>query len=253
MSSIDTINQMRQRGYSDSEIITQLQQQGISPREINDSLNKSNIKRAVSDPVNLESTQDVGYGEQMQPSVISGGNYEEPAGGNFQPTTQEYSPNEYGNPTNYDNPGFDQQYDQNYDQGYENYGNYGGDYGYGAGYGASSNNLAAEMANQIVSEKIQKTNEQISSLIEFKSLLTTKVEKLDERLKQIESIIDQLQMSIMRKANDQEQNISDIKSEMRAMQSSFGKLVNPLTDTIRDMEESLEKHHHKKKVTKKKR
>ena len=47
MATIDTIQQMRQMGYNDGDIIANLQAQGVSPREINDSLSQLKVKDAV--------------------------------------------------------------------------------------------------------------------------------------------------------------------------------------------------------------
>ncbi|MEA3329148.1 MAG: hypothetical protein U9Q06_00200 [Nanoarchaeota archaeon] len=239
MTALDNINNMKMQGYSDSEITSNLQQKGISPREINDALNQSSIKQAVSEnssqPVqNFNSTQEVGGGmagmqpsvadQQVEPQLQEQSALVEP--GPIQPITQEYMPQgELPPEQDYQ----DQDYGYDYPQGG----------GQNEGYG--NNDMVTEIINQVTNEKISKVNQHITSLVEFKSLLTTKVEKMDERLKQIEAIIDQLQMSLVRKAGEQEQNISDIKSEMNSMQNSFGKLVNPLTDTIREMEEVMEK------------
>ena len=263
MAYVDQVKELRKQGYQDPEIINQLQQQGVSPREINDALSQSTIKQAVADdtfpqtpnfspaqtPHSLESTQEIGGMEGMQPSLINQPPAQEQSPqGALQPMTQEYSEGG-GGYDQYGGGGYDQGYGEgDYSGGYDQ--GYGG--GGGGGYGAPSNDIVTEITNQIVSEKMQKANEQLNSLTEFKTLLTTKVEKIDERLKQIEVIIDQLQMSLVRKANQQEQNVSDIKTEMRSMQDSFGKMVNPLTDTIRDMEDIIEKKG-KKSTSKKKR
>ena len=73
-----------------------------------------------------------------------------------------------------------------------------------------------------------------------------KVEKIDDRLKKIELVIDQLQMSVIRKSGNQEQNIEDIKSEMKLMQNSFGKIINPLTDEVRKIESEIREENSKK-------
>ncbi len=263
MATLDAIKEMKKQGYQDEDIVTTLEEQGVSSREINDALNQSKVKQAVSDEEeqipqmsainktqNLESTQEVGGMENMQPSVINQPPTpqvpEEPPleipqpGTPMQTQTQEYAPAPIQEiPTDYQ------------DQGFQNQG-YGQQFQDQDPYGAveQSSDMVSEIANQLITEKLSKTNETVNTLIEFKSLLTSKVEKIDDRLKQIESIIDQLQMSLLRKANQQEQNVQDIKTEMQAMQSSFGKMLNPLTDTIRDMKSAKPKA--KKKTTRKK-
>jgi hypothetical protein len=275
MATVDTVRQMQTQGYKDSEIINSLQQQGISPREINDALNQSRIKNAVSDNSSensqnnaFSSTQEIDGMQGMQPSLSTQEAPQQDYGEN-QEYNQNYSQEDYGNQ-------YDQQdYSQGYPQGpiqptTQEYSDNmppqtsSQDYGYGnyedpySAYGTQGTDMMTETINQMINEKMDKTNKTISSLIEFKSLLTNKVEKIDERLKDVEKIINKLQMSLIRKANEQEQNITDIKNEMQHMQTSFGKIVNPLTDTVRDMEELIDKKspktkkHPKKKSSKKK-
>ena len=251
MQTIDQIKNMQKQGYNDANIVTSLQQQGISPREINDALTRSKIKQAIGEneqqdysPQNylskseqLEETENF---SQMQPSMMNQPeqNYQEdqslqPPQPGDQYSQQQYYPEQY----------------QGYDQGGD-YQNYPQDYSQGI-----SAETATEIAEQLLTEKISKIKSQLSDLVELKSILTAKIEKLDSRLEKVESVIDQLQMSLIRKSNEQEQNIGDIKNEMKAMQTGFSKILNPLTDNIRELEsrhKTQKKESSKKEISKKK-
>lgn len=213
MPLIDEINNLKQQGYSEADIIENLQQRGVSPREINDTISRSKVKSAVS------TEEDSG---QMIPSVM---NREEnpqeeiPEPGQSQPQYQEqYSQEQY--PQEQYEQGYDESYPQEYSQGYET-----------QSYGTEQ---VSEVADQIVEEKLSKINPKIHELLENKTLISAQVEKIDERLKKIEAIIDQLQMSLIRKANEQQENIEDIKSEMELMQEGLGKIIsNPKRKTTR--------------------
>ena len=257
MVAIDTINQLRQRGQSDADIINNLQQQGISPREINESMAQSQVKQAVADEtLNLmqppQQTQEIAEepGMQgMQTSLISQqpmqpqapyppGALEPPQPGYYEPYSQEQQP---PMPTEEYSEEYSQEYPE--DQYSQEYGEYPQEqYNLGA-----STDTISEIASQLISEKTKKTDKTIKALIEVKTLLAVKVEKLDDRLKKIESVIDQLQMSVLRKSSDQEQNIEDIKSEMGQMQESFGKIINPLVDRARQVQKKPRKKTKKKK------
>ena len=271
MTILDSVRQLKQQGYNDSDIIKTLQEQGVRPREINDALAQTKIKEAISQNSPIDMTQELNDIQPgMEPSMMIPSPQEgDPSqrNQNYQDATQYPQDNQaypapaqegYGDQTQgypgYDqtqgNGGYDQaqgypSYDQTQGQGYgdQNYGNY---------YGSNTDTVS-EIASQIIDEKMTKTNKIIKDLIEFKTLIGAKVDRIDERLNRIESIIDQLQTMLMRKATEQEQNIEDIKTEMIGMQKGFGKIINPLVDKSRETEPH--KHHttyHKAKSKKKK-
>mgnify|MGYP001563868140 CR=1 FL=1 len=285
MATLDLVRQLKQQGYNDSDIIRSLQEQGVRPREINDALAQSKIKDAISQNSPTDMTQELNDMQPgMQPSMMAPSpqdeGYSQATQGNQapqeNPTYQNYSPyagydqgQQQGYPTN--DPNQQQGYPADPNQGYptndpnQGYPAYDqtqvaqGTQGYGdqsQGYGnyyASNTDTVSEIASQIIDEKMNKSNKIIKDLIEFKTLIGSKVDRIDERLNRIESIIDQLQAMLMRKATEQEQNIGDIKTEMTEMQKGFGKIINPLVDNIRSSETT--KHHtihHKTKTKSKK-
>ena len=135
-------------------------------------------------------------------------------------------------------------YAENYGQGYEGYnandvGSMGAG-GVGGGYGASE--TISEIAEQVFEKRMRKSTKLLSDLAEIKTLVSAKVEKIDERLTQIEKIIDQLQSTLIRKSSEQEQNVEDIKSELQQMQDGFGKIINPLIDIERNIERTPATH-----------
>ncbi|MBS3092249.1 hypothetical protein J4466_02410 [Candidatus Pacearchaeota archaeon] len=242
MPLLERVRQMKQSGMNENEIVKGLQEQGISPREINDAVAQSRIKDVISNqPISGIPSQNTmqessypgteeadGYSiEGMQPSLIN---------------QQEQAPNipiyaeelgQYPQPQQY--PGYEEysqeqtSYPQQTQEG-QDYQSY-----YGAGYGSSTETIS-EIASQMIDEKLSKTNKILSNLTEFKIILDAKVDKIDQRLQRIELIIDQLQTNLIRKSSSQIQDIEDIKNEMRGMQEGFSKVLNPLTDNIREIE-----------------
>lgn len=248
MATIDTIQQMRQMGYNDGDIIANLQSQGISPREINDSFSQLKIKDAVitggisgseagtnagasTDTAGTIASdfQDMQASETMtQEQIYTPQNTEipQPEQQMQYPEQQAYPQQAYPPQEAYYNPQAGAGY------GEAQTGDYGGDY---QQYGINTETVN-EIADQLITEKLIKTTSDLRALAEFKIILDSKVQKIDERLQRIESIIDQLQTAIIRKSIDQAQNIEDIKSELQSTQSNFSKILNPLTDNIRQME-----------------
>jgi len=93
-----------------------------------------------------------------------------------------------------------------------------------------------DIAEQIVEEKNAELKKQISSFTEFKDSLSLEVEKINERINRIENILNELQMAILKKIGEYGEGIQNIEKEMHATQNSFSKILNPLTDNIREMQ-----------------
>lgn len=245
MAPLDKVNQMKQDGMDESQMIGKMQNENHSPREINDALAQSKVKEAVTGGMQPSMMASQGQDQQQNQQAY---NQQLPQGG---PHVQEVeAPNpEMNAPMPKQGAEYEQAYADPYPQqataGYDNYSGGGGyaDQGY-----TPSSDTISEIASQIISEKMKKANSTISSLKEVETLLTTKVEKIDQRLERIENIIDGLQTSLLRRSGEQEQNIADIKTEMQGMQEGFGKVLNPLID----IERSLEKPKRKKRKSKKK-
>lgn len=247
MATLEKIKEMQMQGYDDADIVNNLQQQGVSPREINESLSQSKIKAAVADQGNSmqvpQQTREINPNQDMQPSLMNTSEYSQ---------TQEISPQEplptqpnqpisqaqefqaqeiYPKPTMPEQtmPSPIQKPTQQYPTQ-----NYPQEYGYQEpSYSSTSTDTISEVAEQIIDEKLNQTKSTMKALAESKILLGAQVEKIDQRLQRIESVIDQLQTSLIRGAGAQAQNIEDIKNEMRGMQNSFSKVINPLIDKSR--------------------
>lgn len=106
-------------------------------------------------------------------------------------------------------------YSQGYDQGYD-YQDYGN--------GGFSSDTIAEIAEQVISERISDMRKPIEKVIDFKTTAETRMDSIDERLKRIEKTIHTLQSSVLGKVGEYITNISDIKQELIETQKSFAKI-----------------------------
>ena len=89
-----------------------------------------------------------------------------------------------------------------------------------------------DIAEQIVEDKLLLLKDRISEMNEFKQVMEAQVENMEERLRKIELIIDNLQISILERVGSYGQNLNSIRKEMEMMQDSFSKVIDPLTDKI---------------------
>ncbi len=220
MGVLEQVNQMRNQGVPEDEIISRLEEQNVSPKAINEALGQSRIKEAISDRGALKEMRDEEIGGSdfydMPPSPHMGRtNY--PKSQEIQ--EEEYVPQpqeEYAPQPNAYPPASQEFYPQ---EGYEEY--------YAGGSGTDT---MIEIAEQVFSDKIRKLQAQIEELNEFRVLTQTKVNHLSERLSRIESTLDKLQAAILQKIGSYGGTLESIKKEMSMMQDSFGKMVPSLTE-----------------------
>ena len=252
MGVLDQITQMKREGRKDDEIINSLRQQGVSPKEINDALNHAQIKDAVSDISGDEMPPAPG-GQQYPPQGYdqSQGQYAgqnadaaapyPPQGGGYDQSQAGYGGQNYGQEPaaqGYDQSqngyGYQQGYDQSQGQyaGQEYYPQQGYDQSQGYGYQQPTANTdtIVEIAEQVFSEKINDIKKKVDSSDEFKTLAKSDIDRISERVKRIEGIIDRLQAAILEKIGSYGNNLESIKKEMSMMQDSFSKALNPLAD-----------------------
>lgn len=199
MGIIDQIQQMQSQGIPDEQIVDALKQQGVSTKEISDAISQAQIKNAV-------------IGDQQ----IQAQNY----------SPQNYQQDQYQNQQYYqEGGGYQQQYTNDpYSQQVS------------ASPGIDANTVL-EIAEKVFEEKIKKVEKQSSEFSEFKTLSQTKIDSISERLKRIETTLDQLQIKILEKISSYGQNLEEIKGEMSMMEDSFQKMTNPLLDKSSTLQE----------------
>lgn len=122
--------------------------------------------------------------------------------------------------------------EETYNQPQENYGEYQQypqqqEYNYyPQEYQQQDSSSLVEIASQVFSEKAKEMNKKIDEMKDFKVLMQTKIENIDERLKRIEKIIDNLQIKIIQEVGSYGQNLNSIRKEMEMMQDSFTKITH---------------------------
>jgi len=202
-SLLNRVMEMQQQGYTDEQISQILSQEGASPKEIIDAVNKSKIKTAVYHPEAV-------YPEAFAEQAIA-----------FPQQAQAPLPASAVAPET-PNAGMPRHYYPEYVQG-------------------MSTETVSEITEQIVNEKISSLTKNISDISAFKERIEKQVSMLDERLRKIESIIDELRAAVIRKLGEYGENIQEIKNEMSMMEDSFAKVMTPLAENVRKLEDLLGK------------
>ena len=235
MTLTEDIKNLQQQGFSDEQIIQSLREKNVSYREIADALAQSRIKAAVEDP-NTEpqnafpapspSEEYAGTRpmEGMEPSIMATESNQRPEITAPSPTYADTpSPQEYG-----------QQYADSYAQYAQQPQSQQG----------ASPDLIAEIADQIMTEKLGDIRKHLEKIIDMKTTFDSKIEYVDERLKKIEKIIDALQLSILRKVGDYVTNVQDLKSELLETQKTFSKLLPSRNKPAQSAQHQNTQQHH---------
>jgi len=235
MATLERVIQMKQQGMSDSEIVGSLRQEGVSPKEISEILSQSNIKLAL----NQENSPGMGNQDNqmessMQQSIMGSSNQMAPQipvdeqgftdySANSSPPPQDTQAQELpGNPEQ-----TYQEYYPEYQQQYQEY----------QPQQSLDIETVNDIAEQLIEEKTEKLDKQISGFTKFKEELQFDVEKMNERLTKIEVKFDELQMAIIKRIGEYGRDIGNISKEMHITQESFSKILDPLTDNIRALQE----------------
>src|SRR3989344_5058407 len=229
MGTIDEIKRMKKEWTSETDISTALRGRGVSEQEISDGLAQSRIKEAVNSSGDYSQGAGLPYPSQNQQSD----EYSYQSGS--QPYSQQSeivggapSPSGYGmdNNSNYDEmqpslleqgqAGNEQYQPLGAQDSYQSYPpeNYEGYSQYQPYQDTGSSELMSEVAEQIVSEKLFLLRDKIDKISDFGVVVESKISSLSERLKRIEQIIDNLQLSVLHRVGEYVNDVKDIKQEM---------------------------------------
>jgi len=255
MATLERVMQMKEQGVPETQIIRDLKDQGITPREINEALSQSKIKSEVNsrppiarptdaritqtapreiDPTQMQqSIMPTEEREGISPSQIPGINTSQQMNPPMPPQT--FEP-EQQIPS--------QQYQETFEAPQEQYlpeqypqENYYPEY---QSPQAADIETINDIAEQIVEEKNAKLKKQISSFTRFKEEISSEIKKINQRLERMENVFNELQVAILGKIGGYGEDIKNIAKEMHATQDSFSKIIDPLTDNMRELQEISE-------------
>jgi len=115
---------------------------------------------------------------------------------------------------------------------------------YQGGGGAANTENVSEIAEQVVTEKLNAYKQKVGDVASFKNTIQDKVDDIDDRLKRIEATIDKLQQAVIGKIGEFGETSAMIHKDLENLHGTVGKLMNPLVDSYNELKEHKE---HKKK------
>lgn len=246
MTTLDRIMEMQKEGKTDTEISAQLQNEGVAPAEINDSFNQAKIKNAVSPPENMP--------QQSAPEMSSSIMSDQPEQAPMPPPVPQAIPEAPAPPqapevyppevpgqepplapapvADYQPPVADAQpQDDYYQQTPQAY----SQDDYYAPQSGMDNETISEIAEQVVTEKLNKYKKKVGDITSFKNNIQDKVADIDERLRRIEDTIGKLQQAIIGKIGEFGEGNAMIHKDLDNLHGTVSKLMNPLIDNYNEL------------------
>ena len=211
---IREILQLARQGYSDSSIIKRLKEEGYTPRQINDAFNQAKIKAAAD-------TEE----ERMEPSIMTTGEEEVMA-----PTpapSQGYEYTGYETETGESEPAPLEEY--NYPQATQ----------FPTYESRPSTEVIEELAEEIINEKWRDFKTRAGDFGNLSKVFEKRLKSLALRMKKQEDMIDKIQNSVLLRVRDYGTELKNIRAEVRALELAFSKILEPLVNNIRKLEEGV--------------
>jgi hypothetical protein len=195
---IDQVMQLRQQGLNDNQIIQALQKDGFASAQIFDAMSQSDIKGGVSGTPTQDTT---GQAPAAVPAAAPG-QAPVPAPGQapavpvqpMAPPTEMISPQE--------------------------------------DYGGETTERIEEIAEAIIDEKWEVLVKDIHKIVEWKDEMNSKMSKVESEVSDIREDFDKLHKAIISKIDEYDKNLSDVGSEIKAMNMVFQKVLPTFTENI---------------------
>ncbi|MBU0907444.1 MAG: hypothetical protein KKE05_04795 [Nanoarchaeota archaeon] len=86
---------------------------------------------------------------------------------------------------------------------------------------AMGSDMITEISEQIVDEKLSVLHDKIEKILDMRTIVEANMINLNDRLKRMEKIIDQVQVSLLKKFGEYLTDVQDVKKELEETQKSF--------------------------------
>lgn len=97
-----------------------------------------------------------------------------------------------------------------------------------------------EIAESIIDEKWQKMIEEFGDLTAWKDKVNTNIVSIKQEILRMESRIENIQKAIMIKIKDYDRGVTDLTSEIKALEKVLQKIIQPLTTNIKELSKITE-------------
>lgn len=194
---------LKQQGLNNSQIVDNLNGQGYDSQQIAESMNQLGIKNSIES----------GYSSNnMQPSLLDEDDIPVPAPpqseSRYESHAAAYSPS-----SSQSRMDFQQQID----------------------LGASNQSDMQEIVESIVEEKWQRFSDSITDFEVWKSRVNDDVVSIKQEVIRVANRFDILQKAVLGKVDEYNRSITDVGSEIKALEKVFQNIMEPLTSNIKEL------------------
>ena len=93
-----------------------------------------------------------------------------------------------------------------------------------------------EIAEAIIDEKWKEFEDDLKVIIEWKEKTESKINRLEQEIADLTSALNSLNKSLMGKISEYDKNISNVGTEIKAMEKVFEKVLPSLTENVNKLE-----------------
>ncbi len=104
---------------------------------------------------------------------------------------------------------------------------------------ASYDEKIEEIAEAIIEEKWNELLKDINKIIEWKTTMEANMKALEQRQVELKQSFDSLQKAILSKVNDYDQNITDVGTELKALEKVFQKILPTFTENVNELSRTV--------------
>lgn len=204
---IEQVISMRQQGLSNNQITQALQREGFKTHEIFDAMNQADMKAGMS-PMPL--------GPQQEPEGLpQGPPLQTPTQGPLQESPlqgpPQGPPGQMPPPMGSPNMSADDSGMSPVDERIE------------------------EIAEAIIDEKWSDLLDNIKKIIDWKELTEARLDKTEQKFNDLKNEFDKLHSAILDRIGQYDQNMSDVGSEIKALEKVFQKILPTLTENVNEL------------------
>jgi len=93
-----------------------------------------------------------------------------------------------------------------------------------------------EVAEAIVEEKWREKKKELDKILEWKEEMATKITQLQQQFTDLKSSFDNLHKGMLGKITEYDENLTNVGTEIKAMEKVFSKVLPSLTDSVNKMQ-----------------
>src|SRR3989344_6626360 len=93
-----------------------------------------------------------------------------------------------------------------------------------------------EIAESIIDEKWKEFEEDVKKIVDWKDKAEIRITQIDQQIKDLAATLNSLHKNIISKVSDYDRNLTDVGTEIKAMEKVFQKVLPSLTENVNKLE-----------------